>query len=194
MKKFSKITGQKVGESPKVEALKLSDEDLFKTKVLNLMEQLLSIRTYGPVDRYLRAGSIKISGKELLAEAIVSLMSDKSLKEQSKLLESLKSSVNDWEVIDSRIDEVNNKLSESKENNKTLTHRRRLISIYNNYNGDEEMILNIVEKSSSKIKLAEVAHNRAVTAEYMAVEGKYPKELFNKISEKYKARFQELSK
>jgi len=188
MKKFSKITGVKVGDEPKISEVKLTDEDLFKAKVMNLMEQLLTIRTYGPVDRYLRAGSIKISGKELFAEALVSLMSDKSLKEQAKLLESLKANVNDWEIIDSRINEVNTKLVESDEKNKTLIHRSKLDSIYNNYKDDEEMVLQLVERSSNKIKSPEIAHLRAITAEYMAEEGKYPKELFNKISEKYHER------
>lgn len=192
IKKFSNITGQKVGEAPKIADVKLNEEELFKAKIMNLMDQLLTIRTYGPVDRYQRAGTIKISGKELFLEALLSMMSDKSLKEQAKLLENLKSSVNDWDVIDSRIDEVKSKINESEENNKTLVHRNRLSTIFNNYNGDEEMILKVIEGSVSKIKTADTAHLRAITAEYMASEGKYPKELFNKISEKFHNRAKEL--
>ena len=191
MKKFSNITGIKVGEEPKIE-VKLNDGDLFRAKVMNLMEQLLSIRTYGPIDRYLRAGSIKISGKELLAEAIIGLMSEKSLKEQTKLLESLKANVNDWEAIDSRINEVNNKIVEGEEKSKTLTHRNKLVSMFNNYNGDEEMVLTMVESSLNKIKSSDTAHLRAVAAKYMATEDKYPKELFNRISEKYHEKAKQL--
>ena len=192
MKKFSNITNQKVGEAPKIADVKLNEEELFKAKIMNLMDQLLTIRTYGAVDRYQRAGNIKIAGKELFLEALLSMMSDKSLKEQAKLLEGLKSNVKDWDVIDLRIDEVNNKLTESREKNKTLTHRNRLLTIYDNYNGDEEMILQVVESSANKIKSPDTAHLRAITAEYMAQEGKYPKDLFNKISEKFHNRAQEL--
>ena len=85
MKKFSNITNQKVGEEPKIE-VKLNEEDLFKVKILNLMDQLLTIRTYGPVDKHQRAGLIKISGKEMFLEALMGLFSDKTLKEQVKLL------------------------------------------------------------------------------------------------------------
>jgi len=192
MKKFSNITNQKVGEAPKIADVKLNEEELFKAKIMNLMDQLLTIRTYGPVDRYQRAGTVKISGKELFLEALLSMMSDKSLKEQAKLLEGLKSSVNDWDVIDSRIDEVKSKINESEENNKTLTHRNRLSTIYNNYNGDEEMIMKVIESSVTKITKSDTAHLRAITAEYMANEGKYPKELFSKISERFHNRAQEL--
>ena len=114
MKKFSNITNQKVGQEPKIE-VKLNEEDLFKVKILNLMDQLLTIRTYGPVDKHQRAGLIKIAGKEMFLEALLGLFSDKTLKEQAKLLESLKSEVRDWEMIDVKINDVNTKISESKE-------------------------------------------------------------------------------
>lgn len=120
------------------------------------------------------------------------MMSDKSLKEQAKLLENLKSNVKDWDVIDSRIDEVKTKLVESKERDKTISHRNRLATIYNNYNGDEETILQVIESSSNKIKSADTAHLRAITAEHMSSDEKYPKELFNKIAEKFHNRAQEL--
>ena len=65
MKKFSNISGFKVSEEtqPKVD-VKINEEEMFKGKVLNLMDQLLSVRTYGPVDRYLRAGNIKLPVKK----------------------------------------------------------------------------------------------------------------------------------
>ena len=63
MKKFSNISNVKVSEEPKLEVKQLNEEEMFKAKVMNLMEQLLSIRTYGPIDRYLRAGNIKVVGK-----------------------------------------------------------------------------------------------------------------------------------
>lgn len=191
MKKFTNISGYKVGEEPKVE-VKLNEEELFKAKIMNLMEQFLIIRTYGPVDRYQRAGTIKIEGKSLFLEALMDMMSDKTIKEQTKLLESLKSSVRDWEVLDTKIDEFNYKIVESREKKKTLIHRNRLSTMYNNYKEDEEMLLQIVEKSSNKITSADTAYLRAITAELMAEEGRYPKEIFCKISEKFHNRAKEL--
>lgn len=191
MKKFSNITGQKVGQEPKVE-MKLNEEDLFKAKILNLMDQLLTIRTYGPVDRHQRAGLIKITGKEMFLEALMGLFSDKTLKEQAKLLEGLKSEVRDWEMIDIKISDVNTKISESKEKTELLSQKRNLINLYNKYGNDEELLIQMVERSCDKIKSSETANKRALTADLIANEGKYSKELFIKISEKFNNRAQQL--
>ena len=191
MKKFSNISNYKVGEEPKIESKKLNEDELFKAKIMNLMDQLLTVRTYGPVDRYLRAGNIKVVGKELFLEALLDLFSDKTLKQQAKLLEGLKSDINDWETIDSKIDEVNTKMIESVEKSKLNTHRNKLDHLYNTYN-DEEIIIKMVESSCNKIKNAEVAHLRSITSGYMANEEKYPKEIFEKISQMYSTRANQL--
>ena len=191
MKKFSNITNQKVGEEPNIE-VKLNEEDLFKVKILNLMDQLLTIRTYGPVDKHQRAGLIKIAGKEMFLEALMGLFSDKTLKEQVKLLEGLKSEVRDWEMIDVKISDVNIKISESKEKSELLSHKKNLISLYNKYSDDEELLIQMVEKACDKIKSSETAHKRALTADLIANEGKYSKEVFVKISEKFHTKAQQL--
>jgi hypothetical protein len=193
MKKFSNISNVKVSEEPKVEVKQLNEEEMFKVKVMNLMEQLLSIRTYGPIDRYLRAGSIKVAGKEMFLEALMDLLKDKSSKEEKKILESLKSSVSDWETIDSKIDEVNQKIAEGQEKDKMIPHRNKLKSLYNNYGQDEEMFMNMVQESCNKITNTESAYLRGLTAEYMANEGKYPKEVFTKVSELFKEKSKQLS-
>ncbi len=193
MKKFSKISNTKVSEEPKQVEVKINEEDLFKGKVLNLLDQLLSVRTYGPIDRYLRAGNIKIAGKEMFLEALMNLLKDKSSKEEKKILESLKSYVTDWETIDSKIDEIDQRISESEVKDKLISHRNKLQSLYNNYSQDEEMLMNMVQESCNKINDKDTAYLRGLTAEYMANEGKYPKELFTKISEKFKERSQQLS-
>lgn len=192
MKKFSNITGQKVGETPKVEDVKINEEDIFKSKVMSLMDQLLSIRTYGPIDRYQRAGNIKISGKEMFLEALMDLLDGKSLKDQAKLLENLKVDVKDWEAIDSKIEDVNNKLTKSYEKVNLISHKNKLNSLYNNYMGDEDMMMQMVDKMSEKITNSEVAHLRAITAESMSTSGRYPKDIFDKISEKFHNRAQQL--
>ena len=192
MKKFSNISGTKVSEEPKVEVKQLNEEEMFKAKVMNLMEQLLSVRTYGPVDRYLRAGNIKVAGKEMFLEALMDLLKDKSSKDEKQILEALKGSVSDWEAIDSKISEVEQKIAENQEKDKMIPHRNKLQSLYNNYGQDEEMFMNMVQESCNKITNAESAYLRGLTAEYMANEGKYSKEVFTKVSELFKEKSKQL--
>jgi hypothetical protein len=140
MKKFSNITGQKVNEEPKKEVKQLNEEDLFKAKLLQIMDQVLSIRTYGPVDRHQRAGLIKIAGKEMLVEAILDLLSEKTIKEQTKLLEGLKTEIGDWEAIDSKIDSLNKE--------KTLiSNRNKFNNLLENYTNET-----LIEKAESTVK------------------------------------------
>ena len=193
MKKFSNITGEKVGEEPKKELKQFNEEDLFKSKVMNLIEDFLIIQTYGPIDRYLRAGNIKIGGKETFLEALMSLMTDKSLKEQTKLLESLKGDLRDWEVIDTKIEGVNDEMVKVSEKNKTLVHRGKLSSLYEKYGQDEDLLIQIVESDSKKISDADKLNLRAITAEYMSEEGKYPKQTFKKIAEIFYNRAKEIN-
>lgn len=193
MKKFSNVTSQKIGTEPKEVVKSLNEEDIFKSKVMNLMDKILSVRTYGPVDRYERAGLIKVAGKEMFLEALMDLLKDKSLKEEVKLLESLKGSVTDWEAIDSKIEETQIKIDEVKSKDKMLPHRNKLQSLYSAYGKDEETLMIMVEESCKKITDSEIAHLRSITAEYMANEGKYPKSTFEKIAEKFKERSQQLS-
>lgn len=192
MKKFSIITNTKVQQEPKVDT-KVNEEDLFKVKVLNLMDQLLTIRTYGPVDRYLRAGNIKIEGKELFLEALIDTLSDKSLKDETKVLEGLKSSIKDWELLDEKIDEVNKKIEENKSKNKMTPHRRKLQSLLNNHGDDKELLMTMVKESCKKITDKETSYLRSITAEYMSNEGKYSKTTLLEISNMYKERYAELS-
>lgn len=192
MKKFSNISNEKINEEPIKIDTKINEEDLFKSKVMNLMEQLLSIRSFGPIDRYYRAGNIKIEGKELFLEALLDLLKDKSSIDEKRILESLKSDIRDWKLIDEKIDNINKKLNES-ENKKVLSnHRKRLKYIYEVYGNDEELLMNIVEKSCNKIKNKNTANLRASAAEQMAFENKYPKDLFIKISDKFRKRSSQL--
>lgn len=191
MKKFSNITGSKVYQEPKVET-KINEEDIFKGKVNSLLDDFLTIRTYGPIQRYFNASTIKISGKELFLEALMDLLKDKDLNQETKILESLKSSVKDWETIDSKIEEANKKIEEIKSKDKMVPHRNKLNALFNSYGSDEEMLINMVEESCKKINDMDKAYLRSLTAEYMANEGKYPKEVFQKISEKFRNRAQQL--
>jgi hypothetical protein len=57
---------------------------------------------YGPTDRYYQ-GNYKDFRSRTLYGALLSLWM-KRLKAQTKLLESLKSEIKDWDVIDTKID------------------------------------------------------------------------------------------
>ena len=142
MKKFSNITGQKVTEEPKKEVKQLNEEELFKIKLLSLMDSFLTVRMYGPVDNHQRAGLIKISGKELVVEAILDLLTEKSSKEQTKLLESLKNEVGNWEVIDSKIDFINREKALFKS-------RKRFNTLLENYTN--ESLIEKVQLDINKI-------------------------------------------
>jgi hypothetical protein len=181
MKKFSKSTNQKVGEEPIKKEREYSDEELFKIQVSSLMEKILSIQTYGSVDRYLRAGNIKIVGKEMFLEALLNLMNDKSLKSKVKILEGLKSKISDWEVIDRDIDETKSNIDRLS---KISENKIRISNIISRYD-DKDTILNQIDESLSKIKDGEKAYWRAVSAESMISDGKFSKEILKEISNKF---------
>lgn len=144
MKKFSKITNSKIGEEPKVEIKKLNEEEIFKSKVSNLIDNYLKIQTYGPIDRYLRAGNIKITGKEMFLEAIMALLSDETTKDKKKLLEGLKSNIKDWEFIDSKINDID-------DTNEDFRIKYNLNRIIERYSEDKELLSEVLQEKINKI-------------------------------------------
>lgn len=177
MKKFSNLTNQSVGQEPKVDTTKIDETTIFKVRVMNLMEQFLSIQTYGPVDRYLRAGSITIKGKELFTEALLSLLDEKTIKEQTKLLEGLKSELRDWETIDNKIDDINSKASDFKVNHKVN-------QLLEKYADDEEMLIQVVEEQSKRVSDVELLQSYKET--FSSV--KLKTDTLERISEIYSQR------
>jgi hypothetical protein len=171
MKKFSSITGQKVGQEPKVEVKQITEEDVFKSKVMSLMDDFLTIRTYGPVDRYLRAGSIKVAGKEEFLEALLHLVSEKSAKDQYKILESLKSNVSDWKAIDDKKNEVKSNITEP-----TSKDAKSISFLIETYGDDEETLKVISEKRANSLSI-ERATEKALIAREMAKSSKLASKL-----------------
>ncbi len=188
MKKFSTSVNQKVNEEPKVEVKKVNEEELFKSKVMDLMDQFLRVQTYGPVDRYLRAGNIKISGKETFLEALMSIMSDKSQKETKAVLESLKGQITDWKTLDNKISELDN-ISES--NIDEIKHKNKVLSIYNKYGSDKKLCVKMFENHIEKIEDGENAYMKYVVCEKLSTSHDNP-ELFKTISEKYLEKSKQL--
>jgi hypothetical protein len=178
MKKFSKITGQKVNEEPKVE-IKIDEAETFKMRVLNLMDQYLTVTTFGPVDRYLRAGNIKISGRELLAEALIDLLNSGKEEEQIKVLESLKSEIRDWQVIDEKIQSI-------KKEKTLISNRNKFNSMLNKY--DSESLIEFTKESVNKIK------DKKTLTDYnnLTLESKLSSETKSKLIEIYSERLNQL--
>lgn len=178
MKKFSKITNQVIKEEPKLDN-RIDESDVFRVKVISLMDQFLKIQSFGPVDNRYLAGKTKISGKETLAEALLQLFTDNSNDKERSILESLKSEVSDWEVIDKKIDSL------SKKNN-DINNTINIKNIIERYEGDS--LLLFIENSLDKIKSIEKIK------EYSEIvkESKIDKEVKNKILEIYKQKIDTL--
>jgi hypothetical protein len=109
------------------------------------MDKLLRIRSYGSVDNRFLSGSVKIEGKEMLAEAIIDFLSELSNKEQSKILEGLKSEIKDWDVIDKKIELLNKK-------EPSIENKSKFKSFLERWGSDEETLIMLAELNSEKIK------------------------------------------
>jgi hypothetical protein len=174
MKKFSKITGQIINEDPKVN-LEINEKEVTKLKIVNLMDRLLRIRSYGSVDNRFLSGSVKIEGKEMLAEAILDFLSELSNKEQSKILEGLKSEIKDWDILDKKIDLLNKK-------SPLLENKRKFESFLERWKYDEGTLIMLAEFKSEKIK------NKETILDYISIINE--SEISNQLKEKLKKIYQ----
>lgn len=145
MKKFTNISGSKVGQEP-IE-IKLSNEELelsqFKKSIMKLMDDFLSIRSYGSARPEIMIPT-KIVGKEMFVEALTDLISDKSSKDLVKSLESLKSTNKDWKSIEEKIDSI-------KKNNTDIKEENKIIQILEKWGSDEGTLINYLDNHISKL-------------------------------------------
>lgn len=170
MKKFSNITNSKVGQEPERKETKMNEEESFRFALMGLIDKYLHIQTYGPVDRYLKAGTIKITGKEALAGALAELMSEKSTIEKTALLESLKVKVGDWEAIDEKIEQVGTDWSNRQKSRILAPHVQKIEELLEKYGDDEEMLLEMARKSADRMKTFNNASLRAAAAAELKLE------------------------
>jgi len=176
MKKFSKLTGQKVSILPKVDK-KVNEKEIFKVEILRLMDDFLRVQMYGPITRYHVAGSMKVAGKEIFLEALMDLINNKSEKDIKSVLESLKSDIGDWESIDRNIDKLNTDKS-------TYTQRLKISKLYNRYK-DKETLINYCEKSANMITNKESLVSRIRACEDLIKDPNYNSDTISTILEKY---------
>lgn len=185
MKKFSNITGQKVPQEPNSE-IKITEADIFKSKVMKLMDDFLRVQMYGPITRYHVAGTMKVAGKELFLEALIDLLDIKSNGDKIKMLESLKSSITNWEILDEKIEEI-------KSSPKNLhKHRSSIKSLYNKYKSDKELLIEQTKKSSLKLKSVDSINSRHKACEYLMEDSNFNPELISIMSDIYFNRLNEI--
>lgn len=186
MKKFSNITGEKVGIEPKQE-IKITEADVFKSKVMKLMDDFLKVQMYGPITRYHVAGTMKVVGQELFLEALMDLLDDKSNKDKIKLLETLKLKVQDWKMIDETIEEI-----ESQPTG-LYKHKSIIKNLYNKYKADSELLIEQSKKSASKLKNKETVELKLRACESLIIENKMNTDLIELINRSYQERLDELN-
>jgi hypothetical protein len=192
MKKFSNITGEKVGQQPEVKFDKVVEEkNQFKSVVRSLLDNFLSVQIYGPITRYHVAGTMKVTGQEMFIEALMDMLEEYNIQGKIKLLEGLKSETTDWQVIDGKVNEMES-LLEKITDSKLVKHREVIKSLYKRYKDDKDLLIQQVEKSAQKIKNANIAHWRSIAAENMASESEYPNKLMKDIAKIYGFRAQQL--
>jgi hypothetical protein len=191
MKKFSKITGEKIGENPIVK------EDPKKIEEAN---EMLAIRAtiYRMVDTYLKVqlngplnwpGAITIEGKDGLTDALTNFVTGSKAKDQIKLLESLKGYSNDWEAIDKSIDDLKLKIDENLNQN---SNKEKIKTLFKNYEADEETLYKMAEKQADRITNGESAFWRSIVAEQMIVDSNLPKNALKKVSQIFLFRSKQL--
>ena len=193
MKKFSSISGEKVKEEPKIEVNKDELEFLaLKASVIKLMDNYLSIRSYGSARSELLNNNCTISGKEMFAEALIDFLSDKTLQSQIKALESLKSENKDWRSIDSKVNDLHNKIIDLSVLRENASQVKKVKTFLETYGEDEKFDI-MLDAYTKRIKNGKEAYLRSLAANKI-IESKtnYSKEKLTQISEKFLNRAKEL--
>jgi hypothetical protein len=195
MDKFSKISGTKVNDLPKlIKSPEEMEVEQLKYGILKLMDNCLTIRAYGSARRNILEDTVKIAGKEMFIEALIDFMNDKSLKEQILVLESLKSKSKDWQSIDQKISEV----SESIQNIRTLVvngNSVKKIKMFLETYSEDDRFETLLENYVSKINDGEEAYKTSGLVKEMMKNTKfsiYPKQKLQQISKQYLIRATQL--
>jgi hypothetical protein len=196
MDKFSKISGVKVNDLPKI----VTDKDKVKLEALKagingLIDNFLTLRYYGSARRNIMENTVKITGKELFIEALIDFMNDKSVEETIKTLESLKGDTRDWQVLDNKINELYSSIEEDKKFNENKNQIAKIKTLLDTYSDDErfpQILENLVKKASNSeeaLVMSEVANKMKSNFKYL----NYSKKHLTMISEKYGQKAKELS-
>ena len=183
MKKFSNVSGSFVGEEKKPvvnnEQLEL---DNFKHSIMKLMDDFLSIRSYGVARPEIMIPT-KIVGKELFVEALTDLLSKQGDKKTIKVLESLKNINTDWKSIDEKIEDI-------KGNRTDIKEEKKIKDILTKWGSDDDNLSFFLESYVQKTKIKEDAFYKHKIAENMFL--KIGDKRLKLISEKFFKRYNDL--
>ena len=195
MNKFSKISGQKVNEMPKL--IKSPEEmelEQIKFGLMKLLDNTLTIRSYGSTRKNILEDTVKIAGKEMFIEALIDFMSDKNYKEQIKLLESMKGDTKDWQAIDEKISDIHGKIQNVR-NLTTNTNQVKKIKMFLETYGEDERFESLLESYVSKLTDGKEAYSASNLVKEMMKNSKfsiYPKKQLEQIAKQYLIRATQL--
>lgn len=195
MDKFSKISGQKVNDLPKlIKSPEEMEVEQLKFSLLKIMDSCLTIRAYGSARKNILEDTVKIAGKEMFVESLINFMSDKSYKDQIKLLESMKSETKDWQSIDNKINEINEKI----QNVRYLTINKnqvKKIKMFLETYGEDSRFEDVLENYIGKLNDGKIAFlNSNIIKEMMKNSNfsSYPKKQLELICKQYLIRATQL--
>jgi hypothetical protein len=185
MKKFSDVSNI---EAPKSEPIKETNEERvdIKSAIFNLMENYLTIRSYGSARTELLSSQLKIDGKEMFVEALLDMVNNFTKEDKVQLLESLKTDNRDWESIDSKIDEIRKEVSDIKLESKIKSQIEKW-----GKSGDLSLI---TQNKVSKVQDLEYLNKVIQVCEKMEMDNSnfWIKESINIIKNTYKTRFHQI--
>lgn len=190
MKKFSTVVGVKVPEEPKIEINPQEEKiNLMKARLIRLMNDFLKIQSTGAARTELINSAISITGKEVLADAIIDLIINEFDSEKVNLLESLKKEMSDWFTLDNKISYFNEKISTEK-NQKQINLERKIVTFLELYSDESDFDV-IAENYTNRVKTNSDLENRIYVSESILRDEKYnsiPKDKLVLLIEKLRKR------
>lgn len=180
MKKFTTISNSKVGQ--KSNPIKSSNEESsnFKFAVMKLMDEILSIRSYGVARPEIMIPT-KIVGKEMFVEALSDLINQENNKIKKEVLESLKSSNNDWKSIEDKIESI-------KDINIDRNECKKINEILEKYGTSEDDLIFFLEGHTKKLTKEEAFKKYKISEELAKNSNN---KLLKIVSQKYLERYME---
>ena len=160
MKKFSTITGAKVGQEPDItqKTQENNDGDTLRFAIDSMIDEFLTISFSGPYTTEYFQQTSKIEGREVFIEALMSALKEKDIQKEIKTLESLKGSVNDHQMLDEKIDNLS-LLLEKQSPGDTAKHKKRVEDLLK-----KEDPIKMAELQASRITDGEKAYYRYMMA------------------------------
>lgn len=195
MDKFSRISGQRINDLPKlIKSQEEMEVEQLKFGIMKLMDNCLTIRSYGSARKHILDDTVKIAGKEMFVEALIDFMSDKSLKDSIEILESLKSKNKDWKSIDEEIQSLNESIANVRFLEVNKNGVKKIKMFLENYSEDDRFDA-LLENYVMKLENGEEAYFTHQIVKEMLKNDKfsiYPKQKLQLIAKQYLIRATQL--